>query len=96
MITLRQLEIFEKVARSLHVTKASEQLFITQSAVSMAIAELEKFAGAPLFERQGKRLLLNDRGCLILSKVQDVLQQVGTIEQLLIESVGEPMGVLRV
>jgi DNA-binding transcriptional LysR family regulator len=95
-ITLRQLEIFEKVASGRHVTKASEQLFITQSAVSMAISELEKYAGAPLFERQGRRLLLNDRGCLILSKVQDVLRQVGTIEQLLIESVGEPIGVLRV
>ena len=95
-ITLRQLEIFEKVATSQHVTKASEQLFITQSAVSMAVAELEKIAGAPLFERHGKRLILNDRGTLIFSKVQDVLRQVASIKQLLIESVGEPVGVLRV
>lgn len=96
MITLRQLEIFEKVASNEHVTRASEKLFITQSAVSMAIAELEKFAGAPIFERQGKRLFMNDRGHLILPKVQDVLRQVGIIEQLLIESTGEPIGVLRV
>lgn len=95
-ITLRQLEIFEKVATGQHVTKAGEQLFITQSAVSMAIAELEKFADGPLFERCGRRLLLNDRGSLILSRVQEVLRQVGTIEQLLIESVGEPIGVLKV
>ena len=95
-VTLRQLEIFEKVASGHHVTRASEELFITQSAVSMAIAELEKFAGAPLFERHGRRLLLNDRGGLILSRVQEVLRQVGTIEQLLIESVGEPVGVLKV
>ncbi len=96
MITLRQLEIFEKVANGQHVTKASEKLFITQSAVSMAIAELEKIAGAPLFERHGKRLILNDRGTLIFSKVQDILRQVASIEQLLIESIGEPIGVLRV
>ncbi len=95
-ITLRQLEIFEKVAASQHVTKAGEELFITQSAVSMAIAELEKFANGPLFERCGRRLLLNDRGSLILSRVQDVLRQVSTIEHLLIESVGEPIGVLKV
>ncbi len=95
-ITLRQLEIFEKVASGRHVTKAGEQLFITQSAVSMAIAELEKFADTPLFERRGRRLLLNDRGRLILSQAQDVLRQVSTIEQLLIESVGEPIGVLKV
>lgn len=95
-ITLRQLEIFEKVAASRHVTKAGQELFITQSAVSMAIAELEKFADGPLFERRGRRLLLNDRGSLILSRVQEVLRQVGTIEQMLIESVGEPIGVLKV
>ncbi len=95
-LTLRQLEIFEKVASGGHVTKAGADLFITQSAVSMAIAELEKFAGAPLFERHGRRLLLNDRGGLILSRVREVLQQVGTIEQLLIESVDEPIGLLRV
>ena len=57
-LTLRQLEIFERVAKSEHVTKASEQLLLSQSAVSMAIAELEKFAGAPLFERRGRRLFL--------------------------------------
>lgn len=95
-IPLRQLEIFEKVAVCGHVTKASEQLFITQSAVSMAITALEKFAGAPLFERQGKRLVLNDRGRLILGQVQEVLRQTDTIEQLLIESAGEPIGVLKV
>jgi len=94
-IPLRQLEIFEKVASCGQVTKASQQLFITQSAVSMAITGLEKFAGAPLFERQGKRLLLNDRGRLILTQVKEVLRQVGAIEQLLIESVGKPVGVLK-
>lgn len=95
-ITLRQLEIFEKVAAFEHVTKASEQLFITQSAVSMAINSLETFAGAPLFERQGKRLLLNDRGRLILGQVRQILHKAKTIEQLLIESVGEPLGTLKV
>ena len=48
-ITLRQLEIFEKVAACEHVTQASSQLLLTQSAVSMAIAELERLAGAPVF-----------------------------------------------
>lgn len=95
-ITLRQLEIFERVANGQHVTKASEQLLLSQSAVSMAIAELEKFAGAPLFERRGRRLLLNDRGRLILPEVYEVLRRVGTIEQFLNESIGEPVGVLNV
>jgi DNA-binding transcriptional LysR family regulator len=95
-LTLRQLEIFEGVAKSEHVTKASEKLLLSQSAVSMAIAELEKFAGAKLFERRGRRLLLNDRGRQILPEVHEVLKRVGTIEQFLNESIDEPIGVLNV
>ena len=95
-ITLRQLEIFEKVATCEHVTQASNQLLLTQSAVSMAIAELERLAGAPVFERQGRRLLLNDRGRQILPDVRDVLMKVRRIEQFLDESVGEPHGTLKV
>jgi len=95
-ITLRQLEIFEKVAVSGHVTKASEQLYLSQSAVSMAIADMERITGAPLFERRGRRLILNDRGREILPEVQEVLRRVFRIEQFLNESVEEPVGVLKV
>lgn len=95
-ITLRQLEIFEKVAKCEHVTQASSQLFITQSAVSMSISELERLAGAPLFERHGKRLLLNDRGRRILPEAEEVIRRVKEIEQFLDDSVGEPRGTLNV
>ena len=95
-VTLRQLEIFERVAKCQHVTKASEQLLLTQSAVSMAIAELEKFAGAPLFERLGRSLLLNDRGRLILPEVHELLKGAGRIAQFMLESMTEPIGVLNV
>lgn len=93
-ITLRQLDIFHRVAQSGHVTKASEQLLLSQSAVSMAIAELEKHAGAPLFERRGRRLFLNDRGRLILPQVQEVLRRVSLIDDVMSESIGEPIGAL--
>ncbi|GFO58786.1 LysR family transcriptional regulator [Geomonas silvestris] len=95
-LTLRQLEIFEKVASYGHVTQASSELLLTQSAVSMAIAELERLAGAPLFERQGRRLILNDRGRAILPQARDVIQQVHQIDQFLNDSLGEPVGVLTV
>lgn len=95
-ITLRQLEIFEKVAKYGHVTQASNQLLLTQSAVSMSIAEMERLVGAPLFERQGKRLLLNDRGRQILPGTRDVLMKIRMIEQFLDDSIGEPRGVLNV
>ena len=95
-ITLRQLEIFEKVATTQHVTKAGELLLISQSAVSMAIAELEHMAGAPLFERRGRRLLLNDRGRYLLPEAREVIRRTRTIERVLNDSLEKPAGVLRV
>jgi DNA-binding transcriptional LysR family regulator len=95
-ITLRQLEIFELVASSGRVTTASAQLLISQSAVSMALAELERITGAPLFERQGKRLLLNDRGRLLLPEAREIVHRVRPAEQMLREALDEPLGILRV
>ncbi len=95
-ITLRQLEIFEKVANTQHVTKAGKQLLISQSAVSMAIAELEHVAGAPLFERHGRRLLLNDRGRYLLPEAREVIRRTRTIERMLNDSAEKPVGTLRV
>lgn len=95
-ITLRQLEIFARVAASAHVTKAAEALLLSQSAVSMAIAELENTVGAPLFDRLGRRLLLNERGRLLLPEAEEVLQRIQTIESVLRESADEPLGVLQV
>ena len=94
-ITLRQLEIFEKVAGSEHVTKAGEALRISQSAVSMAIAELENIVGGPLFNRLGRRLLLNDRGRLLLPEAQAILERVAGIDRVLNETT-EPLGILHV
>ena len=60
--TLRQLEIFNAVVDSGQITKASKQLFITQSAVRLALNEMENQLGGPLFDRSGRSLGLNDRG----------------------------------
>lgn len=95
-ITLRQLEIFELVAASGRVTTAGKQLLISQSAVSMALAELERLTGAPLFERHGKRLMLNDRGRTLLPEAQEVVRRVRAMEQMLQDALDEPLGTIRV
>lgn len=79
-ITLRQLEIFIAVAETAQVTKASRKLFVTQSAVSMALAELENQLGGPLFDRHGRSLLLNERGRYLLPQAKDVTSKVGDIQ----------------
>jgi len=60
--TLRQIEIFLTVAKTLSMSKAAQKLNMTQAAVSMAIAELEKFLSEKLFDRSGNKLYLNENG----------------------------------
>ncbi len=60
--TFRQLQIFESVARWLSYSRASEELHLTQPAVSMQIRQLEDFVGLPLFEQMGKRVFLTHAG----------------------------------
>jgi DNA-binding transcriptional LysR family regulator len=69
---------------------------MSQPAVSMALAELEASAGGPLFMRRGRRLLLNDRGRLLLEPAQEILRNVANFENLLEESDREPRGILRI
>ncbi len=84
-ITLRQLEIFIAVAETAQVTKASKKLFVTQSAVSMALAELENQLGGSLFDRHGRSLLLNARGRFLLPLAKDITGQVSNIETIMSE-----------
>ncbi len=84
-ITLRQLEIFIAVAETAQVTKASKKLFVTQSAVSMALAELENQLGGSLFDRHGRSLLLNARGRYLLPLAKDITSQVVNIENIMSE-----------
>ncbi|MBN1957956.1 MAG: LysR family transcriptional regulator [Desulfuromonadales bacterium] len=95
-ITLRQLEIFSQVAQSGSITRASKQLYLTQAAISMAIAELERLVGTTVFERHGKRLLLNDQGRAILPQVLEVLAKVDQIQDHLSQAAGIPCGTLNV
>jgi DNA-binding transcriptional LysR family regulator len=81
MITLRQLEIFQAVARREHVTEAAREVHLSQSAVSAALAELAERLGGPLFERVGRRLVLNDRGRRLTDDAADLLQRAADLVQ---------------
>jgi DNA-binding transcriptional LysR family regulator len=61
-ITLRQLQIFEAVARHNSISRAAAELHLTQPAVSMQIKQLEEQVGLPLHEQIGKRLFLTEAG----------------------------------
>jgi len=64
-ITLRQLKVFEAVARHLSFSRAAEELHLTQPAVSMQVKSLEAQAELPLVEQVGKRIHLTEAGAEI-------------------------------
>jgi LysR family transcriptional regulator, low CO2-responsive transcriptional regulator len=64
--TIRQIQVFEAVARHLSFTKAAEELHLTQPAVSMQIKQLESSINLPLFEQVGKKIFLTEGGEVLL------------------------------
>lgn len=79
-LTLRQLLIFTAVADTGSTTAAGERVALSQSATSGALNELENLLGAQLFDRIGKRLLLNDNGRALLPQARSLLDGAQEIE----------------
>lgn len=79
-VTLRQLQIFSAIATTGSTTAASVQLALSQSATSAALKELEDMLGTALFDRVGKRLLINDSGRMLLGHARQMLAMAKTIE----------------
>ena len=75
-ISPRQLEVFVAIATAGSVRAAAGQLHLTQPAASMALAELERVLGAPLFDRTQRRLHLNAHGRHLLPLAQELLERM--------------------
>ncbi|MGH8663093.1 MAG: LysR family transcriptional regulator, partial [Burkholderiales bacterium] len=73
---LELLPTFEAAARHLSFTKAGEELFLTQSAVSRQVQALESALGVRLFERKTRALLLTAAGRSVYRTAQDVLERI--------------------
>jgi len=95
-LTLRQLKVFESVARHLNYTRAAEELHLTQPAVSMQVKQLEESLGAALFEQLGKRIHLTETGKEVLTYARNITQQLDELEAVLNHQKGLSGGRLRV
>lgn len=73
---LNQLKCFQAVARTESITKAAEEYFITQSALSRVILRLESELGTPLFDRKSGRITLNEKGKLFLAHVNVAMKEL--------------------
>lgn len=81
-ITLRQLQVFVFTAKFQNISMAAKKVNITQAAASMSLSQLETLLDHQLFDRDGKRLILNDTGKRILNEANAILLKADEIELL--------------
>jgi len=83
--TLQQLRLFDAVARHGNVTRAAEEIHLTQPAVSIQVRRLEEKIGMPLLEQVGKRLHKTASGEKVHEACRDVLDRLDNLENALEE-----------
>jgi len=94
--TLRQLKVFDAVARHLSFSRAAEELHLTQPAVSTQVKQLGAHAGLPLFEQIGKKIYLTPAGVELLRHGRAILQQFREAEEAMAQLKGASGGKLNV
>lgn len=95
-VTLRQLKIFEAVARHLSFSRAAEELHLTQPAVSMQVQALEDQAGLPLTEQTGKKVRLTAAGEEVARQARRVAEQLREAGEALAALKGVESGRLKI
>jgi DNA-binding transcriptional LysR family regulator len=95
-ISIRQLELFVKIAQLGNVTKAAKALFLSQSAASMGLLELEKQLDTPLFDRVGKKLSLNSNGEYLFSKAKEIIERILEFENFHLQKKNQLVGNLNI
>jgi DNA-binding transcriptional LysR family regulator len=95
-VTLRQIHVFESVARVGSFSGAAQQLHLTQPAVSMQIKQLEDNLGVALFEQIGRKIYLTEGGRELRHYCRTVLGQLSEAETVLNEIKGFRRGAIRV
>jgi DNA-binding transcriptional LysR family regulator len=86
--SLRQLEIFVAISRTESVSRAAEDLSLSQSATSSSLGEFERQFDLQLFDRVGKSLRINEAGRMLLPRAVELLDRAREIEGSLQENAG--------
>ncbi len=82
-LTIRQLRVFEAVAQHSSFTKAADELYLSQPAVSMQIKQLEENVGLPLFEKMGRKIHLTEAGRELHIYGKAIFRQLDEMEEVL-------------
>lgn len=94
--TLHQLEIFYKVSKLKSATKASEELFLTQPAVSIQLKKFQDQFQIPLFEVVGRKIYITEFGEEITIAAEKILNEVNAINYKASTFHGELAGKLKI
>ena len=94
--TLNQLQIFLKVVQTQSVTKASEELHLTQPAVSIQLKNFQDQFDIPLTEVIGRKIYITDFGREIAEAVENILSQVYAINYKTLAYKGQLTGKLKI
>ena len=86
MLNTRHLQVFNAVCRDMNMTKASNELFISQPAISKTISEIESYYGRPLFERRNKTLFLTPDGQKLFEYSSQVINLMEKMDQNMLET----------
>ncbi len=89
-MTIRHLKVFISVCENNSMTKAAEELFIAQPAVSKTISEIEAHYNIVLFERINKRIYLTEEGSKLLVKAKEIINSFNEFEDLANDSSVKP------
>jgi DNA-binding transcriptional LysR family regulator len=95
-VELRQLEYFVAVARHRHFTRAAEELYVTQPALSQQVRRLEAELGLALLRRTSRGIELTPAGEDLLVHAQKVIAEVGAARTAMDEHAGVERGFVRV
>ncbi|WP_158970842.1 LysR family transcriptional regulator [Paraglaciecola sp. L3A3] len=96
MLERSHLMIIRSVDQLGTLTQAAEQLCLSQSALSHSIKKLELYFGTPLWEKEGRRLRLNQAGSALLNLAERLLPQFEHSEQLIKKIADGRQGNLRI
>lgn len=76
---LLQLQYFKAIAETQHITKAANQLMISQPSLSNTLARVENELGVQLFDRQGRNITINNYGKIVLDHANIILRELDNI-----------------
>ena len=95
-LEIRDFRLVVAISELGTLTRAGQQLNLTQSALSHQLADLERRLGAALFERSGRRMIPNRLGARLASHGKELLERLGDVERDVFDAAARREAVLRI